>query len=79
MSILFIFAEENYLLEKGTISQYQQNLWWGESESGYREAEGEYENPDIIRKPSAEWTETPATNTYEAVDTSNCYNTDEVV
>ena len=45
---------------------------YGEVNLKPEEAEGEYENPDTILKPSGQGTETVTTmNTYEAVDTSN--------
>ena len=44
---------------------------YGEVSLKPRETEGEYENPDNILKPSGEWNEATATNTYEAMDTSN--------
>ena len=45
---------------------------YGEINLKPREAEGEYENPDTILKPSGQGTETvTTTNTYETVDTSN--------
>ena len=48
------------------------NMAYGEVSLKPREAEGEYENPDIILKPSGQGTETITTsNAYEAVDTSN--------
>ena len=44
---------------------------YGEVSLKPRETEGEYENPDDILKPSSKWNEATATNTYEAMDTSN--------
>ena len=44
---------------------------YGEVNLKPRVAEGEYENPDNILKPSGKWNETTATNTYEAIDTNN--------
>ena len=32
--------------------------------------EGEYENPDKILKPSAQWSEATAASNYETIDTS---------
>ena len=47
------------------------NMAYGEVNLKPRETEGEYENPDNILKPSGNRNEATATNTYDAIDTSN--------
>ena len=48
------------------------NMAYGEVnlKPGMISMEGEYENPDKILKPSAQWNETTAASNYETIDTS---------